>query len=261
MWLTKCDCGNEKIVKSDYLNNGNTKSCGCLQKENLKYRRITHGESKTPLYSVWSGMKDRCSNKKSASYKWYGERGIKVCEEWYNYIPFRDWALSNGYKQGLCIDRIDPNGNYEPSNCQFITQKISADNKRPGKSKSSNKSLVAFGETKSSVQWLNDPRCVVSYWTLRTRLNSNWDVEKALTINPKELIFNKKTHKKYTAFGETKGVPEWAADQRCIVSYNILRQRIYGGWSLEKALTTPKKVLNNPSLELAAPSEKPKVIE
>jgi hypothetical protein len=92
--------------------------CGCFKKNK------THGESKTRLFRLWSGMKTRCTNPKRNRYYCYGERGIKVCKEWSDsYIVFRDWALTNGYQENLTIDRINNNGNYEPNNCQWITQK------------------------------------------------------------------------------------------------------------------------------------------
>src|SRR3990167_11153701 len=81
-----------------------------------------HGETKTKLHHVWSLMKQRCLNPNCLSYKDYGGRGITICPEWTNdYITFRDWALSNGYKEGLIFDRENPDGNYEPSNCRFLT--------------------------------------------------------------------------------------------------------------------------------------------
>ena len=101
------------------------KSCGC--------NKIKHGEIHTKLYRVWSNMKNRCSNSKHPAYKNYGGRGITICNEWLEFIPFRDWALSNGYQESLEIDRIDNNGNYEPSNCRFITAKENCQNQRTTK--------------------------------------------------------------------------------------------------------------------------------
>lgn len=121
-WQCLCDCGNVSEVLGLSLQAGRTKSCGC--------GRIKHNEYKSRLHGVWNGMKTRCLNPRMHSYKEYGGRGISVCSEWMDYIPFRDWAKANGYNPGLQIDRIDVNGNYEPSNCRFITPLENQQNRR-----------------------------------------------------------------------------------------------------------------------------------
>lgn len=114
IWLCRCDCGKiTKVYRSD-LRNGNTKSCGCI--------RYKHGESDTRLHNIWRGMKGRCTNPKAQNYKYYGGKGIKVCPKWEKYITFRNWANANGYKKELVIDRINSNGNYEPTNCRWVTK-------------------------------------------------------------------------------------------------------------------------------------------
>lgn len=140
-WLCRCDCGNDIIVARNHLGNGHTMSCGCIHKEQLSKRNTTHGLKQTRLYGVWQSMKSRCytpSNELEKSK--YKDRGIKVCDEWlHNFQAFYDWAIANGYKEEktkggvnkLTIDRIDNNGNYEPSNCRWVDMKIQRSNQRP----------------------------------------------------------------------------------------------------------------------------------
>lgn len=113
-WKCKCDCGKEVTVISCSLKTGNTKSCGCLVHK--------HGMSYSKLYRTWAKMKGRCYYKKAHNYKYYGGKGVTICKEWKeDFNAFKDWAYANGYEEGLTIDRIDPNGNYEPSNCQWLS--------------------------------------------------------------------------------------------------------------------------------------------
>lgn len=135
LYLCKCECGGERIVKSWVLKCGRVKDCGCVSQKNrneiISEKNKTHGDSKTRLYSCWIGIKSRCYRQKDKYYKDYGGRGIKVCNEWiHNYEQFRDWALKNGYKDNLTIDRIDVNDDYKPSNCRWITMTEQTYNKR-----------------------------------------------------------------------------------------------------------------------------------
>ncbi|MZK54155.1 hypothetical protein [Clostridium beijerinckii] len=147
IWKCKCECGNECEVVSDRLLQGETKSCGCITKELNKTRRITHGLSHTKLYYVWKAMLARCNNKKHPWYSRYGGRGIKVCSEWEDVKAFYDWAINNGYKDGLEIDRVDNDGNYEPNNCKWKTRKEQTQNT------SRNKKVTINGETKTLSEW------------------------------------------------------------------------------------------------------------
>lgn len=134
-WLCRCDCGNLKDIAAFELTSGNTKSCGCLQDEARHRRRNPDGRG-TRLYGVWKSMRQRCRDKNHSSYARYGGRGICVCEEWEDYQTFHDWAFANGYDpeapRGKCtIDRIDPDGNYEPENCRWVDSHTQNANRNP----------------------------------------------------------------------------------------------------------------------------------
>lgn len=126
-WKCICDCGLTVISTGNNLRSGNTKSCGCLRREETRIRgkaNKTHGEShdnRTRLYSIWCGMRNRCNNPNHQAFYLYGGKGISLCNDWNNYTNFKSWAMSNGYADSLSIDRIDPSKGYDPSNCRWIT--------------------------------------------------------------------------------------------------------------------------------------------
>lgn len=148
-WNCVCDCGNKTVVRGANLKNGAVKSCGCLvHRESLQK---THGKSHTRLYYTWAGMKARCNNPKSKSYKDYGARGIKVCNEWeHNFQAFYDWAIASGYTDELTIERIDNSIGYSPQNCMWITKSEQSAHRR---------SCVIIeydGRQQNLMQWCNE---------------------------------------------------------------------------------------------------------
>ena len=133
LWKCQCDCGEMVVTTSANLSSGKSKSCGCLGAENRLKAVTKHGATKnnkrTPEYSIWNGIKNRCYRPTSNAYKNYGERGIKLCDRWHDFANF---FADMGPKPGkdYSLDRIDPNGNYEPKNCRWATKKEQAANKR-----------------------------------------------------------------------------------------------------------------------------------
>ena len=122
LWNCKCDCGNTIVAIGSLLKRGNIKSCGCLYKETRPFVAQKHKGSKTRLYCLWNGIKARCFNKNHKEYKFYGGKGIKICEEWLDFDTFRKWAYNNGYEECLTIERKDINKDYCPENCTWITK-------------------------------------------------------------------------------------------------------------------------------------------
>lgn len=174
-WLCKCECGNETIVSAQHLKNGHTKSCGCLHTERFTLSHTSHGLAKHPLYKIYKGIKERTTKEYNKSYKYYGDRGIKLCDEWENdFKSFYNWAMENGYKKGLTIDRIDVNGNYAPNNCRFVSQKVQQNNRR------NNHEITYNSETHTIAQWADI--LGMKYSTLYERLKcGNWNMERALS--------------------------------------------------------------------------------
>lgn len=137
VWKCLCDCGNYHYVTAKDLRSGNTKSCGCSKVERARQMKYKDDRCKDRLYGVWTTMIKRCYNEHCKTYKYYGGRGIVICDEWLKYPNFKNWAYLNGYDESApkwqcTIDRIDCNGNYTPDNCRWVSMDIQRKNKRLG---------------------------------------------------------------------------------------------------------------------------------
>ena len=155
MWNCQCDCGSTSVASSSNLRNGTTRSCGC--------QRIKHGKKGTRLYNIWGGMKARCYRKSHIWYKRYGGRGITICDEWvHDFQAFYDWAMANGYRDGLTIDRIDNDRGYSPDNCRWATEKQQKNNRT-----SFNVVVEIHGKAQTLAQWAEETG--ILYTTLYRR--------------------------------------------------------------------------------------------
>ena len=183
-------------------------------------KREKHNGKKTRLYTIWYNMRNRCDNTENKEYSNYGGRGIKVCKEWYSFIAFRDWAIKNGYKDTLTIDRIDNSGDYCPENCRFATLKMQANNR------TNNHYITYKGKTQTLKQWAEELN--IPYYRLRSRINNyKYDIQKA---------FSKETYEQkalYSYKGEIKRLCEWCRELG--INYQKTKRRLRLGWSVERA--------------------------
>lgn len=246
-WLCKCDCGRTKVVLGSSLKIGAVKSCGCAKKEAAiarnknKFKSDINAER---LYQVWKGMKQRCYYKNGSPYKYYGERGICVCNEWKNdYFAFKKWALANGYDENepakkCTIDRIDVNGNYCPENCRWVDWTIQSYNRR------SNKIVEYKGESKTLLEWSNTVG--IDADVLYSRIfNQKWDIHKAFT-QPLTHVTEPMPERKESIYQLVEYNGEEYTIKELAVMYDISpkalckRIKLYN-WPIEKALKTPVK--------------------
>lgn len=171
-WSCLCSCGNEVVVRGSSLRNGMTKSCGCYRTDATKISNSTHGLTNHPLHTIWAGMKQRCYDTNCESYRHWGGRGISVCVEWLDFIPFYEWSVANGYERGLSIDRINNDGNYEPSNCRFTTRKVQGNNTRR------NINVIYRGEIRSFNSLLDGDSRYLKVW--KRIFARGWDTDRAI---------------------------------------------------------------------------------
>lgn len=182
MWLCQCSCGQIVKVQGSNLRRHVVNSCGCFKREKAT-NNIKHGYARRQnnhrLYQIWCGMKCRCFNSNHKDYAFYGARGIVVCNEWKkNFISFQEWSISNGYQSTLTLDRIDNNGNYEPSNCRWVSRKRQANNTRQ------NHFLTLNNETLTLTEW--SIRTKIPCSTILARLKRGWNIEETLTTPPRQ---------------------------------------------------------------------------
>lgn len=169
-WDCLCECGNETIVRGEYLKSGHTKSCGC---DKSISHSITHGQTNTRLYKIWISMKERCYNPTRNNYYLYGGRGITICDEWLNFENFYHWSINNGYSNRLTIDRIDNNLGYSPSNCRWATDREQANNKR-------NNRIIEYNKERYTLEEWSRITGIASN-TIRMRIDKyGWGIGKAL---------------------------------------------------------------------------------
>ena len=173
-WHCLCDCGRQSTVWGSSLTRGNTRSCGCLAKAATALRSTTHGGTGDRLHKIWRSMRNRCKFSCVNQYHRYGGRGISVCEEWVeSFDAFRSWAMDNGYKTELQIDRINNDGDYSPSNCRWVTVKEQANNR------STSHKIEYNGITKTLTEWAE--HFGVNRGTLNWRVK-HWGVKKAFSV-------------------------------------------------------------------------------
>lgn len=192
-WLCRCSCGKEIIAYSGHLKSGHTSSCGNFThrkiktmpeeaKQKIREAKTKHNGCNERLYRVWASMLNRCENPNEYAYKWYGAKGIKVCEEWHDYAVFREWAMATGYDETAVshqcsIDRINGDMDYCPDNCRWVDAKAQSNNRK------SNVLLTYNGKTQNLKQWSEETG--IRYGLLESRWRKGWEVQDILDHSDK----------------------------------------------------------------------------
>ncbi len=220
-WICQCECGTIKSIMALSIKSGTTKSCGCGRKEWASHRATTHGLTKSPEHRTWGSMIQRCENINHHAYMNYGGRGISICKRWRE--SFLNFLADMGARPSIShsIDRINNNGNYEPSNCRWATEQEQKSNR------SDNRFITFRGETMTISDLAK--KHGITYNILNKRISAGWDLEKALT-HPVKVM-----NREITYNNVTKTINEWSE----ISGIPILRlhDRIANGWSFEKAIS------------------------
>lgn len=222
-WRCLCVCGNETEAESGPLKNGGVKSCGCLASERARAGiNKRHGMSRTPIYGVWSKMKDRCTNTKVQSYAAYGGRGITVCERWQSFdLFFAD--MGERPSPNHSIDRIDNDGPYSPENCRWVGSVL-----EQRKNCRDNRRITYKGETLILAEW--ERKTGFSADVISSRIAAGWDIDRVMT----EPTWNQKS---ITVNGQTKTIMQWS--RLTGIGRTTIRARLQRGWPPEKLFLKP----------------------
>lgn len=270
VWICKCDCGTIRPVLQHSLVTGRSKSCGCYSRDKTHQLHTKHGMSTTRIYGIWNSMKGRCLNHNDQDYPNYGGRGISVCDEWLNsFEEFYKWAIRNGYQEEktdkgvniLTLDRIDVNGDYEPTNCRFVTNSVQAKNKRNAMTNSERYKICPICGKQFEVKKRKGKRTCSFDCGLKMRMITVSKKEYPKTkciVCGKEFRSRKYRGKpqKYCSEkcmgidkspflemnGERHRVIEW--EEITGINSDAICRRIRNGWSVERALKTPIQIKN-----------------
>lgn len=178
-WLCVCECGNSTVVRGADLKGEKVVSCGCIRRESITKRNSSHSKSESRLYDIWKGMKQRCTNPKHMAFSRYGGKGITVCDEWlHDFQAFYDWAMANGYRADLTIDRIYNDKSYSPDNCRWATRV------EQNRNLSTNTMVEIHGESKPLPLWCE--MFNINRRLVQSRINRGWIPEEALGLIPRK---------------------------------------------------------------------------
>lgn len=228
-WMCLCDCGNKKSIRGDHLKRGETTSCGCYSREvaSKRERGKTQRRYRSPEYNAWHHMIARCEKPSDPRFYCYGARGITVCDRWKGRDGFKNFIEDMGHRPGpeYSIDRINNNGNYEPSNCRWSTRVEQANNK------SNNILILYHGETKTLGAWARE--FGFDYKNIWERMNRyGWSFEKAIKMEKRETVMRLVEYK-----GISKSLAQWCHDLH--LSYATVKARIDSGWNVSRAFEEP----------------------